>query len=369
MDSVIGQIVSMGYDQELAQKCFNATKSTDLNTNIEWIEKHLEQEAIKESLKGTEEGQQHQEQQPAEDKQKEESKENKPEGEQQKWGPISHLVDPLMVAQLQDMGFSKNVAEKAIFMTQDQKSLEAALAWTEKHQGDADYEEQLLMQISDESNKPKLSEAEARQKARELQQKLREERQKREAQEEIDKEKRRIMSGKNMGDAQREIQELKKRQDALQLKQQREQDAIDKQRMLEQLQRDREERFGKKFAGNKPADQQAKEPTPFEKFQVGIKQVKTAHPRNIFLDKAQVCLKTIQIYIQNMVNNPTEEKFRKINLENKAYQTRVGECFGAKETLLYLGFVEEGTFLVNHNPNFEILKQALTFLEKEISTS
>lgn len=70
-----------------------------------------------------------------------------------------------------------------------------------------------------------------------------------------------------------------------------------------------------------------------------------------------------------MVNNPTEEKFRKINLENKAYQTRVGECFGAKESLEYLGFVEEGTFLVCHTPNFEMLKQALTFLEKEIQSS
>ena len=65
-----------------------------------------------------------------------------------------------------------------------------------------------MMQVGGE-NKPKLSEAEAKQKARELQAKLREDRKKREQQDEFEKEKRRIMSGKNMGDAQRDIQDLK----------------------------------------------------------------------------------------------------------------------------------------------------------------
>lgn len=67
MDSIIGQIVSMGYDQEIAQKSFNATKSTDLNTNIEWIEKHLESEAIKASLEGTEGAQKMEEEKPKEE--------------------------------------------------------------------------------------------------------------------------------------------------------------------------------------------------------------------------------------------------------------------------------------------------------------
>lgn len=114
--TIVGQIVSMGYEQELAQKAHDTTKSSDLNVNIEWIEKHLEQEAIKASLEGTEVPQKMEEEKPKNEEEK------KPEGTQEeasKWGPITHLVDPLMVASLQDMGFSKNVAEKALFMTQE----------------------------------------------------------------------------------------------------------------------------------------------------------------------------------------------------------------------------------------------------------
>jgi len=40
-------------------------------------------------------------------------------------------------------------------------------------------------------------------------------------------------------------------------------------------------------------------------------------------DKAKVFFETAQIYINNIIKNNGEEKFRKINLENKAFQSRV----------------------------------------------
>lgn len=65
-----------------------------MNTNVEWIEKHLESEAIKASLEGTEGAQKMEEEKPKEDTQEKPAETT----EENKWGPISHLVDPILVA-------------------------------------------------------------------------------------------------------------------------------------------------------------------------------------------------------------------------------------------------------------------------------
>lgn len=44
--------------------------------------------------------------------------------------------------------------------------------------------------------------------------------------------------------------------------------------------------FHKGGTGGSKPNAVVKEPTAIEKFEVAIKQVKIAHPRNIFLDKA-----------------------------------------------------------------------------------
>lgn len=47
MDMVIASIVSMGHSFEVAQKAAETTKSEDLNVNLEWIEKHLDDPEVK----------------------------------------------------------------------------------------------------------------------------------------------------------------------------------------------------------------------------------------------------------------------------------------------------------------------------------
>ena len=41
-----------------------------------------------------------------------------------------------------------------------------------------------------------------------------------------------------------------------------------------------------------------------------------------------------------MLKNPTEEKFRKVNMDNAAVQKRVGDINGNKFILKGMGFVE-----------------------------
>lgn len=54
-----------------------------------------------------------------------------------------------------------------------------------------------------------------------------------------------------------------------------------------------------------------------------------------------MCIETLCKYIENIVSNPTEEKFRKIRISNKAYQERIHPIEGTKEFLEAAGFTIE----------------------------
>ena len=50
--------------------------------------------------------------------------------------------------------------------------------------------------------------------------------------------------------------------------------------------------------------------------------------------------------LENIIKNPAEPKFRKIQLTSQVYQTKVEQVFGAKNALDGLGFVEQEGFYV-----------------------
>jgi thiol-disulfide isomerase/thioredoxin len=60
------------------------------------------------------------------------------------------------------------------------------------------------------------------------------------------------------------------------------------------------------------------------------------------------CLKILNAYVGNVVDNPTEDKFKSISMENKAYKGKVKPFVGAKQLLMAVGFSqnEAGTALV-----------------------
>lgn len=57
---------------------------------------------------------------------------------------ISGMVNQQEVTMLMDMGFSRNVAEKAIFMVQG-AGVERAMEWIENNRESPDFEEALMM--------------------------------------------------------------------------------------------------------------------------------------------------------------------------------------------------------------------------------
>lgn len=62
------------------------------------------------------------------------------------------------------------------------------------------------------------------------------------------------------------------------------------------------------------------------------------HTLNKNKEKVKVCIETLTKYLDNIINNPTEEKFWKIRKNNKAFQERVACLKGTEEFLDAAGF-------------------------------
>lgn len=83
------------------------------------------------------------------------------------------------------------------------------------------------------------------------------------------------------------------------------------------------------------------------------------------------CLDTIQKYLSNIMDNPGEEKYRKIRRANKTFAQKVAGCRGAVEFLKAIGFQEkdlpgpdgfQDQFLVMDKPDMDRLAQGIDCL-------
>lgn len=213
------------------------------------------------------------------------------------------MINQQFSTELQSMGYSKNVSEKALFLTQN-LSIEKALDWINENNKSPDFEEELRI-VGRAEEGPKMSKEEAAQKAKELQQKLREKRMLREKEEELERERNRIKGGKALTEARRELEEMQKKRDMEAKLRQKREDELARQKVLMDLQRDREERFGKKAGGVATSNQNpaSKPLTPFDKIESCIKQLNIAYPNNLFPGAVKTCLKTILIYLGDFFSN------------------------------------------------------------------
>jgi len=134
--------------------------------------------------------------------------------------------------------------------------------------------------------------------------------------------------------------------------------------MLEQLARDKEERFGKKFDPN--TLQAKKETSVIDDVEYYIKAVRTLYPTFRCGDQAKNCLNTLRLILSNIVKNPNEEKFRKAKTSNPNFEERIGKIQAGMKILQVLGFVPDGEFLVVANPNLDDFKKSIVALEKEL---
>lgn len=75
-------------------------------------------------------------------------------------------------------------------------------------------------------------------------------------------------------------------------------------------------------------------------------------------DRATACIETLSKYLENIIQHPDDEKYRKIRQSNRIFSEKVQPCEGALDFLLAAGFAEQiiddEKFLIHsseNNPN------------------
>jgi len=272
---------------------------------------------------------------------------------------IKEKINQDLLMQVMEMGFSELRSEKALYKT-DNVSLEHAVNWLAEHAEDADIDLPLLKPAP---VKPKMSKEEAEAKALELQKRLREKRAAEEKEKEKEKEAQRKESTKMMAIAVEKAKEEDRKRAIEQ--QMREKDEHEKHRaeLKERLRQDYIERFGCEPPEEKD-EEVVKEKTSKEQLAFHLNKLKKTY-KDTNVEGLKTCLNTLKVYIKNLHENPLEAKFKKLKLENKAFQTRIVPFDGALDVLDVLGFEKKEDCLEQRKstPDGFLCGQAIKFID------
>ena len=275
---------------------------------------------------------------------------------------ILDFIKPEVAQQLQDMGFSKNVSEKACLFTQS--NIEAAVEWISAHQNDPDFEEPAQIEVSSEPQKPKMSKEEAAIKAKELQEKMRKIHEEKQKEMDREHERLRIQNAKEMAKAREAEKERQAKLFVEQKKKREKEEAEHRRQVLEEIERDKAERMGKKYV---PPEQKQKVYTKEENIQYFIKTIKTVYNPFRAADTLKNCFKTLKIILANIIKNPNEDKFKTIKLSNPNVHERIGKISIALKLLEELGFVHEDEIMKVTNVDNDLFNKTIGYLENELS--
>ena len=275
---------------------------------------------------------------------------------------ILDFIKPEVAQQLQEMGFSKNVSEKACLFTQS--NMDQALEWISAHQDDPDFEEPAQIQVSNEPPKPQMSKEEAAIKAKELQEKIRKMHEEKQKEMDREHERLRIQNAKEMAKAREAEKERQARLFVEQKKKREKEEAEHRRQVLEEIERDKAERMGKKYV---PPEQKQKVYTKEENIQYFIKSIKTVYNPFRAGDTLKNCFKTLKIILNNILKNPNEDKFKTIKLSNPNVHERIGKISIALKMLEELGFVHEDEVMKVTNVDSDLFNKTIGYLETELA--
>jgi len=253
---------------------------------------------------------------------------------------IKEKINQDLLKQVMEMGFSEVRAEKALYKTDN--NLEYAVNWLGEHAEDADID---LPLAKPEPPKPKMSPEEAAAKAKELQDRLRAKKKAEEQLSDKEKERMRVESTKMMLEANEKLKEEERKRAFEQIRREKEQHERERLALKEQMRLDYIERFGVEPPTEEEEKEKAIKDKP-SKDQVAhyLSKMKKTY-KDTDAAGLKTCLSTLRVYIKNLQDNPQDPKFKKLKLENKAFQSRVAPFEGSMELLDVLGFEQKGEFL------------------------
>ncbi|GLC66404.1 hypothetical protein PLESTF_000423800 [Pleodorina starrii] len=304
-------------------------------------------------------------------------------------------VPEALLKEMEEMGFARNRAIRAIWFSKAVSSVEAAVNWLLEHDTDPDIDQPLLVKKADlessaggegGSAEP-VDPVEARRKAEELIRKAREKREKEERELERHRELERIRAGKEMQKLKEKEEELALKRIAEQRKREKEADARAREELRKKLEEDRKERRRRlglpeelteeekareaekrkkqeEEEASKKAFNYVKPISALSKMRSQLVDLKKAHAAGAAGGSGEEAFKTacatMMRYLANIAANPGEEKFRSIRLANAAFQQRVAALPGAVDFLITCGFekTEEALVMQPEKINMDLLNGA-----------
>lgn len=221
--------------------------------------------------------------------------------------------------------------------------------------GHSDFEEstQAVKPLTEEEKAAKIAEIKALLKAK------RTERENAEKVDHVERERQRRSMGQQMSKTREEMEMQARKREAQQRKKEKEAFKKERERIRAELEKDKAERRAHKgklqsklgIEGYNPDAIQYDVPTEdgdeTDKTPLKKKPKASAAKIDEYISKVSAyraggdggkCLKVLLAYIKNVVENPNEDKFKHINMENKVYKGKVKPFVGAKSLLLAVGF-------------------------------
>ncbi|GMF14376.1 unnamed protein product [Phytophthora lilii] len=264
-------------------------------------------------------------------------------------------VNEDLLTQLTEMGFDDLRSRKALLAT-DNQGLEVAINWLGDHQDDADIDEPIkFVDLSKAKPKRQLTPEEKAAKVEELKARIAKKRAEREEQEKLDQrtnELKRRTEGQGMLEARDEIEAIQRKIAAEKMKKDKEDAKRERERLRKQLEMDKRERHarGGRLGGppidlaladvsTKQEEEKKKSPVLSPKQQI-VKNVGILKQYRVGND-GLTAIKTLNVYVKNLIEKPDEEKFRTINLENPAFRKRVASLVGGVAFLKSLGYEKD----------------------------
>ena len=262
-------------------------------------------------------------------------------------------VNPDLLAQLIEMGFSENRATRAIYHSGGEAA-DAAVAWLAEHEDEPDLDEPLL--VAKHAVKRKISVEEAK----ELMRKAKEKREADERESERLRELERIKMGKELAAIARKEEEARLRRQAEERQREKEEEERAREAIRKKLEQDRRERRARLGLPEELNEEEKEEERRREREKaerearrrLPVKPVvKAERMRQILVEMKKTyeasdpnglktAWSTLLKIISNIGMHPQEAKYRRVRLSNAAIQQRVVKYTGSVEFLQLCGFVE-----------------------------
>lgn len=252
--------------------------------------------------------------------------------------------------------------------------------------GYTDFEE------STEEVKPMTPEEKAA-KLLEIKALLKAKRQEREEAEKVDhteREKQRRFMGKEMTQTREQMEKEQRKRDAQARKREKIEQKRERERIRAELEKDKRERMANKgkLKGRLGVDGYA--PSAIQYEQDGDGEPAAQKPKTAGANVAKIdeyitkvasyraggdggkCLKVLALLVGNAADNPTEEKFKSVNTETKTYKNKVKPFLGAKQLLLAVGFgipegdIDGSRLVLKADADLELLKATKTKLQQAL---